>query len=303
MKNFVIKTLVTISGVMLLLLLGGVVVSWFVERNNFENWETESNLLLIEEDEKYDLLFLGMSHCRNFARYSNQVRMEEVLNKEILNLGKGAAKSGVYNQYLYLKYFYNRRNNVKKVVYVLTPILLFSTYLDHASNTYEEEPFNLEFLKFLMDSDSPNKYQQAFYYHRSKFRAAWILHKPRSLPSMDDTLAVYSPQMVEKIFELAYLDGFEQEQILRNTAILEKTIQLAKENNSEITFFVPPALFGKWKGHDETIRFLQRMKTKYGISFEDFSEKVAEKKYYYDHHHLNSLGVDFFVKNYLKSFL
>ena len=32
----------------------------------------------------------------------------------------------------------------------------------------------------------------------------------------------------------------------------------------------------------------------------DFSESVLIPKYYYDHHHLNSAGVDYFAENFLK---
>ena len=63
---------------------------------------------------------------------------------------------------------------------------------------------------------------------------------------------------------------------------------------------IPPALFGKWKGHEETVEFCRIMNVKYGVSFHDFSMSVLEPKLYYDHHHLNTNGVEYFTEKFLK---
>jgi hypothetical protein len=98
---------------------------------------------------------------------------------------------------------------------------------------------------------------------------------------------------------MAYLEGENLEIFKKNCNQVEKTINDAKAKNSNIVFIIPPALFGKWKGHNETIDFCKRMEKKYNTSYFDFSESVLEPGYYYDHHHLNSDGVSYFTEKYI----
>jgi len=72
----------------------------FVKRNDFKNWQTESNLLIMPGDETHDLMFLGTSHARQFSRHNNHTKVSELLNTEFINLG--STDGGILNQQTYL---------------------------------------------------------------------------------------------------------------------------------------------------------------------------------------------------------
>lgn len=95
MKRFLIK-LTILTGLWILLLsafLWGV--NRLVQQRDFANHTTESNLLVIKDSCTYDLLFLRISHARNFSRHGNHQRVESVLNKFMINLGQWVVTCGV----------------------------------------------------------------------------------------------------------------------------------------------------------------------------------------------------------------
>ena len=108
-----------------------------------KNSQTESNTLIIPENNKFDLLFLGISHARNFSRYGNHEKIEKALDKKIINLGQGSGYCGINEQLFYLDYFYNKNNTTKDIIIVLTPSMLTSEKLPIASNTFDNEIFDL----------------------------------------------------------------------------------------------------------------------------------------------------------------
>ena len=116
-------------------------LSEYVASRNFQNHETESNLLFLGEDQEFDILLLGVSHARNFSRHKDNLRIENALGKTMCNLGQGKGACGINEQHFYLRHFYDKRNKANTLVYVLSPPLLFSETLPIASNTFDFEPF------------------------------------------------------------------------------------------------------------------------------------------------------------------
>ena len=162
MRKFLIKIIiytVLLSLFMVCCLIGS---SYIVNKRNFKNSQTESNTLIIKENEKFDLLLLGISHARNFSRYGNHEKIEKILQKKIINIGQGSGFCSINEQFFYLDYFYSEGNKTDEVCIVLTPPMLSSETLPIASNTFENEifdfspssvvkftPTNLFFLNFI----------------------------------------------------------------------------------------------------------------------------------------------------------
>lgn len=305
MKKFTRNIIVYLSLFSLLSIAFMYISSYIVKNRDFKNYETESNTLIINSSEEYDILFLGISHARNFSRHRNHLKIENILTKKIINLGQGGGACGVNEQFFYLKYFYSLNNNTETLIYILSPPLLFSETLPIASNTFNREVFEINFLLSYVFIKSENKFQRINEYIKTKFQRSWLNYKPHSLEEYTDSLTEIDSVIVKQGLDYAYKQGLNFERFNKSRATIIKTIDLAINNKTNVILIIPPALFGKWNGHFETQKFGEEMEKEYPdkVKFFDFSETVLEPTYYYDHHHLNTKGVVYFTENYLKEIL
>lgn len=303
MKKFLSLTIVYI----LLLLVSFLIIlehrSNVVKSRHFKNFETESNLLVMNSNENFDMLFIGISHARNFSRHKNHLRVENILDKKVINIGQGNGFCGVNELLFYLDYFYSKGNTVSTVVYFISPPLFFSETLPVSSNTFDQEPFELGFLLRYLFFKTENKSQRISSYLQTKHSRNWISFKPFSLDSKDELLDKLDSTTVSEGQQLVYGDSLAFSRFNKSIIRVEETIQLALDNNSKVILIIPPALFGKWKGHNMVENFAKNMLKYEGVKYYDFSESVMSPEYYYDHHHLNTKGVVYFTENYLKPVL
>jgi len=276
-----------------------LITSKYVNDKNFKNSQTESNTLIIKSNHKYDLMFIGISHARTFSRWGNHEIVEKILNKKIINIGQGSGICGINEQLFYLQYFYSNGNKVDTIALVLSPPMLTSEELAIASNTFNLEVFDLNFLYQYLMFDSENKYQRIIEYSQSKLKSKWIHLMPDHKIGKIDSLIKIDKVKVDQIL-LARQKNINMQRFKKSCYQVEKIIKLAERNNSKVVFMIPPALFGKWPGHNQTCDFAKKMKIKYKINFYDFSESVFKPEYYSDHHHLNTKGVKYFTNIYLK---
>jgi hypothetical protein len=142
-------------------------------------------------------------------------------------------------------------------------------------------------------------------YLQRKLHPVWLLKKPFTAENMPIVVDTINMQLIAEghnmVFNGSVLNTVQFEKSIK---IIEKTIQLAKSNKSEVFLVIPPALFGKWRGHLETLNFAKKMGNKYAnVTIFDASEKVLNNQYYYDSHHLNTNGIVFFTENYLQKLL
>ncbi len=306
MKKFIYNLTIYVSICLSISILFLHISTYIVKNRNFKNYETESNTLIINSDKEYDIVFLGISHARNFSRHKNQLKVENILNRKIINLGQGNGACGVNEQFFYLKYFYSLHNNSKTIIYILSPPLLFSETLPIASNTFNQEIFDINFLlSYMSFTEGENKYARIAQYIQTKFRPNWILYKPYSLDEKIDSLTEIDSAIVKQGLNYTYKEGLNLERFNKSCKTITKTIDLAISKKNNVIFIIPPALFGKWNGHYETQKFGEKIEKKYPdkVKFYDFSETILEPHYYYDHHHLNTKGVVYFTENYLKKVL
>lgn len=302
-KKFVFRILsvcICFVGLLVIVLLE---TSRYVDSKKFKNSQTESNTLVIKSDRRYDIMFMGISHARNFSRYGNHEIVERILNRKIVNIGQGGGLCSINEQLFYLDYFFSKGNKVNTVALILTPPMLTSEKLPIASNTFDLEVFDLKFFYRYLFFDSENKYQRIIEYCQSKLKSKWISLKPDFTIGKADSLVSIDKTVVEKGILLARRQNINIERFNKSCFHVEKIIEVAEHNNSKIVMIIPPALFGKWPEHNKVIDFANMMKEKHGVKFYDFSESVLEPKYYYDHHHLNTKGIEYFTKNYLNKIL
>ena len=303
MKKFILKTIFFLTVFLVAILLLAKTTSITVKSRQFKNYETESNLLIFKENKGYDLMFMGISHARNFSRHRNHLRVEKILNKNFINIGQGGGACGVNEQFFYLKYFYTKRNAVNTIIYILSPPMMFSKTLPQAANTFDNEPMEFGFLFNYFFFKTENKYERLWSYIKGKTTRTWLINKPNSLNSKNESLVKINMDEVIKGFEFTYKNGLNENIYNNSCETLENTIKLAIKNHSKIILIIPPALFGKWPRHKKTVDFANKMQNKYNVDFYDYSESVLKPEYYYDHHHLNTKGIVFFTTNYLKPIL
>lgn len=305
MKKFIIQiisiSLILFSSALLFL----VISSTYVKNKGFNNYTTESNTLWLTKNKNYDILFMGVSHAKNFTRHKNQIRVENILDSKIANIAQGGGSCGVNEQLFYLDYFYYKENRVSKIIYVLSPSMLFSETLPVASNTFKNEVFEFPFLIKYLSFNSENKNARIMSYLQWKLHPKWLFSKPYTLESMDQSLDSLDYDIVKNGQNLAYSgSSLNYNRFNESKKIIEKTILLAKTNNTKIILLIPPALFGKWRGHQSTYDLAMDMKTKYSnVDVFDGSETVLKPDLYYDSHHLNTNGVVYFTKKYLKKII
>ncbi|MBP6586273.1 MAG: hypothetical protein KA215_11490 [Flavobacterium sp.] len=300
MKHLIFKSLVFIAILLLTIVFLLECSSFIVKRRGFLNYQTESNLLFFKTQTDYDVLFIGISHARNFSRHKNHIQVEKILNKSIINIGQGSAACGVNEQLFYLDYFYHLKNRTQKVIYMLSPPLFFSESLPKASNTFNNETFEFSFFYRYLFFNSENKKERVQSYLRSKLTKQWLETYPFSLESKTEKLDSLDTKEVQKGQDFAYGKSPSLERFRKSTIKIEETINLAITNNSDVILIIPPALFGKWPEHDKVVDFAKKMTKNKRVEFYDYSESILKPEYYYDHHHLNTKGIIFFTDNYLK---
>jgi len=304
MKKLISLVLVYAVALLLLILIAVELVSTIVERRNFKNSETESNLLVMKRDSTYGLLFMGISHARNFSRHRNHERTESILKQKILNIGQGGGICGPNEQLFYLQYFYSQNNKVNKIVYVLSPPLMFSLSLPIATNTFHYEPFRIPFVWQYLNFPAENRSARIISMIQFKLTPTWIKHIPFSYPISTGRLEKMDPATVARGQDIAFNSLSEDTARFAISAEkIQQTIDLARSHNTEVVLIIPPALFGKWRGHDMTRKFGEDASLQKGVHFYDFSETVLMPEYYYDHHHLNTAGVVYFTEKFLKPVL
>lgn len=304
MKRLIFLVLVYAVALVVLILSTVECASVWVDSRNFKNSETESNLLVMRQDSSYDDVFLGISHARNFSRHRNHERIETILHHKILNIGQGGGICGPNEQLFYLQYFYNQNGKAKRIVYVLSPPLMFSLSLPIASNTFNYEPFRIPFIWQYLNFPSENRTERLMSLIQFKLTPSWFNHVPFSYPVASRKLEKLDSATVARGQEIAFNNVSEDpKRFAISVEKVQKTIELARSHGAEVVLFIPPALFGKWRGHEMTKKFGEKAALQKGVSFYDFSETVLEPKYYYDHHHLNTEGVVHFTEKFLKPVL
>ena len=302
MKKFILNItsfILLFTSIVFLLL---IISSAYIKSKGFNNYTTESNTLWMGNNDSYDLLFMGISHARNFSRNKNHLRIEKILDSKIANVAQGAGMCGVNEQLFYLDYFYYKGNKASKIMYILSPPLLFSETLPIATNTFKYETFDISFLYRYFSFKGENKNARIMSYLQRKLNPKWLMSSPSTLESKDKKLDSLDLNTVKKGQNMAYTGSdLNFTRFNKTSKKIEETVKLAAKNNSDVIFIIPPALFGKWRGHQETYDFAVSLQNKYpNVKLFDGSEKVLTPQLDFDNHHLNTKGIVFFTEKYLK---
>jgi hypothetical protein len=276
-----------------------------VHDRDFENYNTEENLVITPRNQHFDIMMLGLSHARNFSRHRNHQRVEKILNKSIINYGKGGGKGNVANQMTFYSYFLHRGNTVDTILYVISMPMFYANRLDENAYNFQREVFRPDFFLEVLWGPAINKGEKLYNYIREKYNEQWKKYGPWSAKSQNQVLEKFDTAVIIRGFKRAYVDGLEMDAFERNTRLLEKTVELAKRNQTDVVFLVTPSTFGTWPGHEKVMKFVKTLESRYNnVSSYDFSKVYLHRdELFYDHHHMNTKGIVTFTKEYLKPIL
>lgn len=297
-KNFIIKALV-FGSINLSLMIG--VLYFFSGRNrdiHFNNWETESNLLVMDENEHYDIVLLGTSRGRVFSRDGNHLMLENILGKKVINLSKGGG-GGLMPAELHLSHFFYRNNRADHIIYLIDVWVFFST-INNENNSFflRDEPFELSILwKLIMDRyplDRICSYIQMIsvddWKEISRYAAPGLTEK---------TLKAIDNEKIEKA-RAHYIGRYEQKNFDKYSQVIDAINAMAKAHNSRVTYIMLPILIPEFPGVVQVERKLKKATAQQEhVSFYNLVDSMHDKNFFYDHMHFNKTGIKYFARNYL----
>lgn len=299
--------------ILLLLTVGGFLViclfcNWWTARHSYNINEVESNLYSIKENEQFDLTMIGISHARNFSRRANHKIMEDILQKKVMNLGRGGGLCGLQGQAIYLDFFFSEGNQSEEVLLVASPPLMYGQHLDIVNKALWDEPLRYDFFKYFLKNGGSQKHWQLFYYFRNKLRPSWLKFEKYPFREMTKELKKINPKAIKNGFKLAYPHGLNDTMLFENLQYLIQIIKTCSTQKSKLTLLIPPAAFDKWPGHDVLWKELLKLQKEHNFQLIDHSEifidhstkvaKTDQLHLFYDHHHLNTEGVKLYLREY-----
>lgn len=262
--------------------------------------DAHANLVYIAKQKTYDVVFLGSSHAITvFGNKKTYKDTSAILHKKYLTLAN--AGSGVLPQKIYLDYFFAEKNKTTYVVYLLDPWALYYRQWNEENYFVAEEAFRIRFLSLLLTH--PFDRQVPIEYIRNKFTYLRFIPeqkiKQKILSKKDIT-----PDLIAKTLHHYYPRHPEEKNFQHYSVILEDMIKLAKKNNSQVIFIIPPTLLAKnLPGIEEEKKLLNKLQHKYDVHFYDYSSAITDPSLYLDMDHLNRQGADLFTEKFVKPIL
>jgi hypothetical protein len=265
---------------------------------HFNNWETESNLLVMDDNERYDVLLLGTSRGRVFSRDGNHLLLEKMLAKKVINLSKGGG-GGLMPAELHLAHFFSRGNRAAHIIY-LVDVWVFFSAINNENNSFflRDEPFELSILWKLIQDGYPLK--RIFSYLQMIAVNDWQDISRYAAPGLTErTLNYIDKDKLEKA-RAHYQKRYTQKNFEKYSQVIERLNEMAKAHNSRITYIMLPILIPGFPGVDQVETKLKAVAAQHPhVSFYNLVNAMQDRKYFYDHMHFNKTGIVYFARKYL----
>lgn len=300
-KRFVFLTIIELI-VIAYILTDLFVLSKTTPEVRLANWETEANLPVIGKREYYDVVMLGTSHARIFSRYQNHERVEKALDRKFINLSQGGERGGVRNQQVYLDYFLRRRNTAETLVYFVDPFVFYRSSLDNNEKIYINEPYRKDFASLLKQVETDTK--KIDFYNTKDSRGIQPIEYPEFDKTYQETQSgTPSLDAINERIQFLYTDDYNKVKFDETLRVLMGTITKAKNEGMRVIVIVPTTQLPEQLGDKYVLEALKEESNKGDFEYYNYSHIISDTAMYYDTDHLNTEGIVFFTKQYLKPIL
>lgn len=264
--------------------------------------ETESNLLVMGENQHYGVAILGTSRGRVLSRDGNHRVLETILGERVINLSKGGG-GGLMPAELHLSHFYDRGNTVDHILYLVDPWVFFSS-INNENNDFflRDEPFELSILWKLIREGYP--LDRIFSYLQMIAVTDWAAVSRYAGPGLTrGTLKTIDGTKLEEARQ-HYLDRYGEGNFERYSPYVDRINALAKKNGSRITYILLPLLMRDFPGLPEVDRKLRAAAEGADhVAYVNLESAMQERRFFYDHMHFNTAGIAWFAENALRPVL
>lgn len=256
-----------------------------------------SVLINIKENEHYDFILMGTSHAKAFSVFQTHQLIEQNIGKKFFPMGYNAG--GPLLQKMYLTYFYDEKNTASKIIYLIDPWVLYSKQWNEVNYYPADEVFRPKFVKLMIENNMDNEVIREYLRHKVTYHLFTRKEAKFADSKIDENYVKNSKAVYDFKISQWYAEGQDKNTFEKYSKELEQIIAMAKKNNTEVIFMLPPNLMHELPGQKELILKMKYFEKKYGIKFYDYSETVHDPKYYNSLDHLNLAGVLMFSKQYL----
>lgn len=264
--------------------------------------ETESNLLVMGENQHYGVAILGTSRGRVLSRDGNHRVLEAILGERVINLSKGGG-GGLMPAELHLSHFYDRGNTVDHILYLVDPWVFFSS-INNENNDFflRDEPFELSILWKLIRDGYPR--DRVFSYLQMIAVTDWAAISRYAGPGLTrGALKAVDRTKLEEARQ-HYLDRYGEGNFERYSPFVDRINALARENGSRITYILLPLLMRDFPGLPEVDRKLRTAaESADHVDYVNLESAMQDRRFFYDHMHFNTAGIAWFAKNALRPIL
>ncbi|MBU0995049.1 MAG: hypothetical protein KJ737_21355 [Proteobacteria bacterium] len=256
--------------------------------------ESESNLLVLGENEHYPVAFLGTSRGRVLSRDGNHDMVERILGGKVANLSKGGG-GGLMPADVHLSFFLNQGNTVDHVIYLVDPWIFYSS-INNENNDFflKDEPFELFiFWKLIRDRYPMDR---LFSYLQMITVTDWRKISRYGAPGLTDgTLQKIDEKKMEDARQ-NYLEKYDQESFVAYGPMVDAINRLVRKNGARITYVMLPLLMPAFPGLTEIDAFLrEKTSQEEGMAYYNCASCMQDQRFYYDHMHFNKAGIEYFL--------
>lgn len=270
--------------------------------NGDATWESPSVFSTMPRNEHFDYVFMGTSHARYFSiTKPNHETVERLLGGKLLNIAQNAA--GPHIQSVYLSYFLSRGNSADTIIYLVDPwAVAHETW--NRTFTFQREPFRPRAAMEMVRHGLPVRGIIADY-AVFNLQGRSFSREGNPFPPLDRVEPSGDPVPDFYIESRAnFLNGPWRDldiDHLQNgyTQYLLSIAETARARDTTMIFVFPSTLIPPQKVQAQLSEVLSDHEKEYEYQLLDFSEAITDHQYFNDPDHLNTVGIEHFISNFL----
>jgi hypothetical protein len=199
---------------------------------------------------------------------------------------------------VHLTHFYRRGNTVDQIFYLVDPWVFYSPINNEKNNFFlRDEPFEISILWQLLLDRYP--LDTILSYIQKIGVKDWNTISRYAGPGLTKgELKKIDTEKIKKA-RVYYKGRYDDDGFKRYSQFADKINEIAKENNSKITYIMLPLLISDFPGIETVhLKLEQAAEKNNHVSYVNLSNQMQSPIYFYDHMHFNTKGILFFASQF-----